>query len=135
MKGSTVRLVVAAEAGPVTIPNVVGQTLEEARTRLSVPELNLGTQVQEEFSPTVEKGRVIRTNPEVNSEVKSGSSVTIIVSKGPEPTPTPTPTATTTPAAPSVTPVDGEGNGNGNGSGNGNGNGAGNGRGRGNGGN
>ena len=129
MKGSTVRLVVAAEAGPVTIPNVVGQTLEEARTRLSVPELNLGTQVQEEFSPTVEKGRVIRTDPEVNSEVKSGSSVTIIVSKGPEPTPTPTPTATTTPAAPSVTPVDGEGNGNGNG------NGAGNGRGRGNGGN
>lgn len=128
-KGSTVRLVVAAEAGPVTIPNVVGQTLEEARARLSDPALNLGTHVQEEFSATVEKGRVIRTDPEVNSEVKSGSSVTIIVSKGPEPTPTPEPTPETTTPAPTVSPVNGNGNANGNG------NDKGNGRGRGNGGN
>lgn len=129
-KGSTVRLVVAAEAGPVAIPNVVGQTLEEARTRLSDPNLNLGTQVTEEFSDSVEKGRVIRTDPEVNSEVKSGSSVTIVVSKGPEPTPAPEPNpeAPTTPEAPPTpAPTGPPGNGNGNGNGNGHGQGPGNG--------
>ena len=67
----------------ITIPNLVNSTVDDAMTQLQ----NLGLSVSgkdEEYSDTVEKGRVCGTDPVVGSSVKEGSSVRIIVSKGPE---------------------------------------------------
>ncbi len=49
-----------------------------------INELGLIASVTDEFSDTVATGRVIRTDPPANEEVKSGSVVTIYKSKGPE---------------------------------------------------
>ncbi|UYG17897.1 Stk1 family PASTA domain-containing Ser/Thr kinase [Brachybacterium huguangmaarense] len=106
-KGSTVQIVVATAPGPVTVPNLTGQTADAAATKLG--DLGLGVKRTTEHSSDVPKGSVIRTDPEANSPVDAGSTVTIVVSDGPEPTPTtsapasptestsPTPTETGTP--------------------------------------
>ncbi|AXK46118.1 Stk1 family PASTA domain-containing Ser/Thr kinase [Brachybacterium saurashtrense] len=132
--GATIRLVVAAPQGPVAVPNVTGQTLADARTALS--DAGFGHESTEEHSDSVEEGRVIRTEPGANEEVERGSTITIVVSSGPEPTPDPTPTEEPSESPteePSETPSETESDSPGN-SGNGNGNGnAGTGQGTGNG--
>ena len=152
--GTTVTLTVAIEAGPVTVPNVEGRTLEEATQILG--DEGFGTPTAREHHDSTPEGRVIRTEPGANEEVTRGSSITIVVSLGPEPAPEPEPTTeapeptteapepTTeapepTTEAPSPTeepsenPPTGPGNNNGQGRGNGNGQGPGsnNGQGRG----
>lgn len=86
--GSTVTLVVAAEAGPVSVPNVEGRTLEEATQILG--DEGFGTPTAREYSDTVAEGIVIRTEPGAQERVERGSSITIVVSRGPEPQPEPT---------------------------------------------
>ena len=92
--GSTIRLVVAAAPGPVAVPNVTGQPLADAQTALA--EAGFGHQTSREYSEDVEEGRVIRTEPAANEQVDRGTTITIVVSRGPEPTPSPTPTPTPT---------------------------------------
>lgn len=150
--GSTVDLVIAVAPGPVAVPNVAGQTLENAQKTLSDAGFT-GTTPTSEFSDSVPEGQVIRTDPAANEQVDRGTTITIVVSKGPEPTPTPTPTEEPTETeepSPTEEPSDspspttdppedeaddaaqgdgnngrgaGAGNGNGNGNANGNGNG------------
>ena len=67
----------------ITIPNLIDFTVEDAMTRLQGLGLTISGR-DEEYSDTVEKGRVCGTDPVVGSSVKAGSSVKIIVSKGPE---------------------------------------------------
>ncbi|EWS79952.1 Stk1 family PASTA domain-containing Ser/Thr kinase [Brachybacterium phenoliresistens] len=141
--GSTVQIFVARERGPVTVPNVAGDTLDNARTRLSEAGFGMNPP-QYEPSDSVAEGVVIRTDPEGNEQAEYGSSVTVVVSSGPEQTTAPTPTEnpttpstepttptpdqedpTTEPSADPTTDEAAPGNGNGNGSGNGNGNAAG----------
>ncbi|MFC0675684.1 Stk1 family PASTA domain-containing Ser/Thr kinase [Brachybacterium hainanense] len=101
--GSTVTVRVAAPRGPVEVPNVAGDTLENAQARLS--EAGFGaSKVQEEASDTVAKGRVIRTDPPARESVEYGSDVTIVVSTGPAAPTTPAPTKTPT-EKPSTTPT------------------------------
>ncbi|HJB09556.1 MAG TPA: Stk1 family PASTA domain-containing Ser/Thr kinase [Candidatus Brachybacterium merdavium] len=92
--GSTVDLVVAVEPGPVTVPNVTGRTLEDARRILG--EEGFGIETEREASDSVEEDQVIRTEPGANEEVERGSTIVIVVSTGPEETPSPTPTETPT---------------------------------------
>ncbi|CAM3984112.1 Stk1 family PASTA domain-containing Ser/Thr kinase [Helcobacillus massiliensis] len=101
--GSTVRIVVAKEQGPKALPNVTGATLDEARKKLS--DAGFGVEVKQEASDSVPKGRVIRTEPKANEKVEPNSTVTIIVSSGPEEKPTPTPTPSPTPE-PSPSPTE-----------------------------
>jgi serine/threonine-protein kinase len=101
--GSTIRLVVAAAPGPVAVPNVTGQTQDDAQKALE--EAGFGHKTEREYSEDVEEGRVIRTDPEAQEQVERGSTVTIYVSRGPEPTSSPTPTATPT-ETPTETPTD-----------------------------
>lgn len=91
---STVRIVVAGEPGPVTVPNVTGQSLSNAEQAMSAA--GFGITPVEEFSDTVAAGRVIRTDPGANAEAERGATVTIVISKGPENSPSPTPTGETT---------------------------------------
>lgn len=84
--GKTVRLTVSKGPQPVTLPNLAGQTEEQAEQALK--QANLRTGVVREFS-TVPAGEVIRTQPAAGQVVEQGTFVTIVVSKGPRTFPMP----------------------------------------------
>ncbi|HWH32295.1 MAG TPA: Stk1 family PASTA domain-containing Ser/Thr kinase [Egibacteraceae bacterium] len=96
-------------SGPATfeVPSVVNMREAEAIRTLEnacdePPCVRVVT--SREFSDSVEEGRVIRQTPEAGSDVEPGSTVTIVVSRGPEEEPTPTQTPTPT-QSPSPTPT------------------------------
>lgn len=66
----------------VAVPDVVGWQLSEARQRLR--EENFDVSPERRSNADVEEGAVIRTQPRAGSEVDSGSTVTLIVSSGPD---------------------------------------------------
>jgi len=89
-RGSEVTLEVAVEPSTREVPNVVGQTRNNARDTLS--DAGFGVSVQDQQSETVAEGRVIQQNPSAGTQVAPGSTVTITVSTeppggGPSPTP------------------------------------------------
>ena len=70
--------------GKVTVPNVVGMTLEEAKSALE--ELGLGLSgVTEGYSRTVPAGMIRSQSPVAGTRVIEGRSVSLVVSLGPEP--------------------------------------------------
>ncbi|MBW3578514.1 MAG: Stk1 family PASTA domain-containing Ser/Thr kinase [Actinobacteria bacterium] len=104
-KNSTVTLIVSAGQETEIVPNVVRQTESEARFQLEEREFK--PLVVREFDPAVDRGRVIRQNPDGNQPARKGSEVTIVVSEGPQepPTPSPSPSPTPTPS-PSPSPTE-----------------------------
>src|SRR5699024_12254669 len=116
-----------------------------ATARKALEEAGSAPTPTRQHPPSVEEGRVIRTEPAANEKIERGTTVTIVVSSGPEPTQEPTETPTEDPSesptespsespsespaetpseAPSADPGDGEADPRG-GAGNGAGNGAG----------
>lgn len=85
--GSTVTLVVSngPEMKEAEVPDLRNKTRQEAEAELKNHNLVLGN-VTEEYSDTVEAGRVISQSTSVGTKVLEGSSVDITISKGPEPT-------------------------------------------------
>jgi serine/threonine-protein kinase len=79
--GQKVTLQIAREP-QVMLPNVVGQESQTAQQLLQ--QAGFQVSVQSEQSDTVPSGRVTRTNPGANAQVKRGSSVTMFVSTGPQ---------------------------------------------------
>ncbi|WP_422115639.1 Stk1 family PASTA domain-containing Ser/Thr kinase [Brachybacterium sp. UNK5269] len=73
------------DGGPelVQVPEVVGQSEEDARTALS--EVGLEPTFEQVESADVEEGLVIETDPPAGQEVPAGSAVAVTVSAGPEP--------------------------------------------------
>ena len=67
------------------MPNLGGQTRSAAVSALD--KLGLKASIKEEYNSIVAAGVVIRQSPESGSEAMPGSSVTIVVSLGPEPVP------------------------------------------------
>lgn len=65
----------------VSVPDVAGSSLSEAKTTIKSSGLKVGT-VHEVSSDTVESGYVIKTSPTAGSSKKEGSSIDIYVSKG-----------------------------------------------------
>lgn len=68
----------------VTVPNVINYTKDEAEKTLEAAgfEVEYGTPVTDE---EVEEGNVVDQTPDGNREAKEGSTVKLILSKGPEP--------------------------------------------------
>ncbi|RSZ61905.1 Stk1 family PASTA domain-containing Ser/Thr kinase [Corynebacterium hylobatis] len=64
----------------VAVPDVTGLPRQEAVTRLE--ELELRVDINEEPSPDVTRGEVIRTNPTAGSQLQRGTTVTLTVSSG-----------------------------------------------------
>ena len=95
-RGSTVLAIVSSGADTVAVPELTGQTRDEATRRLESVGLALGA-VSFEEHPTQPRDTVIRTIPTVGTEVAAGSDVDIVLSSGPAPTPEPTPTPVPTP--------------------------------------
>jgi beta-lactam-binding protein with PASTA domain/tRNA A-37 threonylcarbamoyl transferase component Bud32 len=79
-KGSGVDLVVSEGPAPRPIPDLTGAKREDAEKQLQ--ELGLKPQVVEEFSRTVEKGLVIRTEPRAGQTAPRDAAVSVVVSKG-----------------------------------------------------
>ncbi len=78
-KGSTITLTISSGAGSTTIPNVVGQTQNDAIAALQAAGFNYS--VEQMSSSTVTKGTVIKQSPSSGSGTK-GATVTIYVSTG-----------------------------------------------------
>ena len=64
------------------VPNLLGKT--EAEAKAALEEIKLTTKVEEEYSNTVEKGKVIRQSVPEGEKKEEGTEVVITVSKGPE---------------------------------------------------
>ncbi|HEY4397946.1 MAG TPA: Stk1 family PASTA domain-containing Ser/Thr kinase [Acidimicrobiia bacterium] len=79
--GQKVTLQIAREP-QIAMPNVVGQESQTAQQLLQ--QAGFQVSVQSEQSDTVPTGRVTRTDPGPNAQVKRGSGVTMFVSTGPQ---------------------------------------------------
>jgi beta-lactam-binding protein with PASTA domain len=66
-----------------TVPRVTGLTAEAAQAQLESEGLTVEF-ADEKYSEIVKAGEVISCDPEQGAEVRSGSTVTLTVSKGPE---------------------------------------------------
>jgi beta-lactam-binding protein with PASTA domain/predicted Ser/Thr protein kinase len=82
--GTVVVLVVSNGPGAETVPDVTGRTPEEAANALGRAGFE-AVRGPDEYSNSIEEGRVIRTDPPAGSSVQQGARVTYIVSRGPEP--------------------------------------------------
>lgn len=81
-EGSVINLVVSSGKVTYTVPDVYGNTANEASEKLQ----KAGYIVvhDSEYSDTVEKDRVVRTSPAKGSAVSKGDTITIYISKGAE---------------------------------------------------
>lgn len=68
----------------VTIPDLKDMTVQEATTKLESLGLEVAKEVKKEYSDTVKEGEVIGSSPRADKIVDEGTTVTLIVSKGPE---------------------------------------------------
>ena len=83
IKGGTVKLTVSAGKPQVEIPNVLNEDAIPAANLLGAK--GFATDTAEETSDTVPAGKVIRTEPAVNTAVEKGSKVKLIISSGAPP--------------------------------------------------
>ena len=79
-EGSQVVVLVSRGARPVGVPNVVGETQEEATNILQDAGFEVGVSEQESEVP---EGQVIAQDPEAGERARPGDTVTITVSTGP----------------------------------------------------
>ena len=83
-EGVAVDLVISLGAAPVTVPNVVGQSLVGATVTLNNAGLVVGS-VTRVLSATVPLDQVMDQDPDQGIDVADGSAVNLIVSDGPPP--------------------------------------------------
>ena len=81
-KESQVTLIISDGPAPVRVPDVAGGTYEAAAATLAQNRFSAAR--VDEFSTTVENGKVIRTDPAAGSLAARDSTVSVVVSKGPE---------------------------------------------------
>ncbi len=67
-----------------TVPSLTGLTVADATNLAKTFKLTLTPNMTEEFSDSVDKGRITRQDPPSNTQVKVNSQVRVWVSKGPE---------------------------------------------------
>jgi beta-lactam-binding protein with PASTA domain len=80
--GSSVAVFVSNGPGTVKVPDIVGLTETDARKRIRAARLR--PEVDRESSPKVPQGVVIRSDPSAGRPVDRSSTVTIVVSTGPQ---------------------------------------------------
>lgn len=111
-RGSSVDLVVSSGPAKATVPDVVGQSQESARNKLS----SQGFQVNVRYQTTTaeDEGTVFDQSPDGGTKVNEGETVTIVVAQAPQ-QPTTPPPSTPEPTAPTTSPTDDDGEGDGDG--------------------
>jgi serine/threonine-protein kinase len=81
-EGSNVSLTVSSGPGNTTVPTVVGETLQQAKSSIQIANLKVGKVVHQTSTQYV-KGQVIDTSPSAGQQPPVGTHVTIFVSSGP----------------------------------------------------
>ncbi|GAA5047256.1 serine/threonine-protein kinase [Thermocatellispora tengchongensis] len=79
-EGATVRIYVPADR--IEVPDVTGYTLDDAKQLLE--DAGFRVRTQEQPSDTVPQGNVIATSPPAGSKLSGRTTITVIVSTGPE---------------------------------------------------
>ncbi|WCH91022.1 Stk1 family PASTA domain-containing Ser/Thr kinase [Streptomyces moderatus] len=77
----SVKLVISQGPETVKVPDIEGYPLAKARSELKESGLQPGM-VKREFNDDVTRGSVLSAEPGTGTEVRSGSAITLIVSKG-----------------------------------------------------
>jgi eukaryotic-like serine/threonine-protein kinase len=85
--GTTISVLPSKGPPPVQVPNVVGRLLPKARAAIDKAGLEV-REVRNRFHDEVEAGRVIAVRPG-QAVLPLGTSVTLVVSDGPQPVPVP----------------------------------------------
>jgi eukaryotic-like serine/threonine-protein kinase len=80
--GQPVNLVVSGGPAPRAVPDVAGLTLDEATA--GITGARLVPAPREEFSNDVEAGRIVGSDPPPGTEVAVNTTITIVVSRGPD---------------------------------------------------
>lgn len=83
-RGTEIKLLVSSGREITDVPDLTGKTTEEAQKLLKQAKLALNTEVKEEASEDVPKGKIITQTPPQGSQVSVGTKVAITVSTGPE---------------------------------------------------
>jgi serine/threonine-protein kinase len=78
-KGATVRLVVSRGARPVTVPDVVGKPIDEARSLLTGAGLKVTT--KDDTSSTRDPGTVTAQSPKAGAKLRPGATIALTVAK------------------------------------------------------
>ncbi len=81
-EGRTVNVVVSLGPELVQVPSVVGKEVEEAK--LLLEQARLRGAVREIFHPEAKPGTVLNQEPQPGVRVERGSTVSLVVSKGPQ---------------------------------------------------
>lgn len=87
-EGGTVNAVISKGPERYAVPDVTGMSPDAAATAIAGAKLVAGAQ-SEVFDNTVAAGAVAATDPAIGAQVKPGTSVDILISKGPKPVPVP----------------------------------------------
>ncbi len=82
--GGTVDLVVSKGVQPKTVPTLTGTSLAAAEAAIKSAGLKVGN-VSHQYSSTVHSGNVISSHPTTGASTPPGSTVDLVVSKGPAP--------------------------------------------------
>lgn len=82
--GQAVTATVSRGVETKTVPDVVGKTKDQATAAITAAGLTLGD-VTEEYSASVESGKVVSCDPKAGKVIKHTEKVSIVVSKGKEP--------------------------------------------------
>jgi serine/threonine-protein kinase len=77
--GSEVQIITSRGPEPISVPDVAGRDQDDATKLLTTAKLKAGT-VRKEFSPDVDGGKVIGTDPAAGTMAEPGSTVTLLVS-------------------------------------------------------
>jgi serine/threonine-protein kinase len=77
-----VKLVVSDGPAPVPVPDVSAKLFDDASKTLT--DAKFTVQRADDFSDSIDKGKVIKTEPAANQPGARGSQVIVHVSKGPE---------------------------------------------------
>jgi eukaryotic-like serine/threonine-protein kinase len=80
-EGSTVTIIVSSGPGDATIPFVRGSPQDQATKKLKAAGFKVD--VRKEYNEDVAKGKVIETSPAEGQQLTRGTSVTLVVSRGP----------------------------------------------------
>ena len=84
LDGGTVTLVLSLGPERYDVPDLAGQTEDQAQDALAATNLVFGKSVGR-WSETVPEGQVIRTSPKAGTTLKPGATVDLVLSKGRKP--------------------------------------------------
>lgn len=81
-KGGTVKFIISGGPAPRIVPSVVGKSESDAVAAITAQQLKVN--ITEDFSDTVPAGQVAGTRPGAGASANRDSTVTLLISKGPQ---------------------------------------------------